>query len=289
VPEPGGRNEDEEEMPTQQTPVLPEQAAAPQIESVPEPAWAPGDLGPIGVHLAAVGESLCDAVGVLPGERVLDLEAGSGSVALAAARRFADVTATDGVPELVEQARRRAAAEGLAVRLQVADAERLPFASGSFDVAVAAFGIAFAPEPEEAADELLRVVRPGGRIGLACWTPGGLMGALVKRASAFAWPPVGLASTLAWGTEPRLAELFAPAAGIRFTTRTCAFRFRSADHGVAFLRAGFGPMYRTFAALGDPGRRELHLSLVALLHTQGIHQAGTLTVPAEYTEAVVAR
>lgn len=276
-------------MPTQETPALPEQAAAPQIESAPEPAWAPGDLGPIGVHLAAVGESLCDAVGVLPGERVLDLEAGSGSAALAAARRFAEVTATDGVPELVEQARRRAAADGLALRVQVADAERLPFASGAFDVAMAAFGIAFTPEPEEAVDELLRVVRPGGRIGLASWTPGGFMGVLVKRSSAFAWPPVGLASTLAWGTEPRLGELFASAAGIRFATRTCAFRFRSAAHGVAFFRAAFGPIHRTFAALGEAGRRELHRSLVTLLHSRGIHQAGTLLVPAEYLEAVVAR
>src|SRR5262245_27304286 len=157
--------------------------ATPDFESIKkrqQATWASGDFGRIGVTLQIVGESLCEAVDVSAGEKVLDVAAGNGNASLAAARRFADVLSTDYVPELLEQGARRAAADGLTMRTQLADAESLPFADAAFDVALSTFGVMFAPHQSRAARELIRVVQPGGRIGLANWTPDGFIGELFR-------------------------------------------------------------------------------------------------------------
>ena len=172
--------------------------------------WASGDFGRIGVTLQIVGEELCEAVGVSAADRVLDVAAGNGNASLAAARRFADVTSTDYVPELLEQGRRRAEAEGLPITFQVADAENLPFRDGEFDVVLSTYGVMFAPNQARAAAELLRVTKSGGRIGLANWTPDGFIGELFRTVGRFVPPPAGVASPAAWGTETRLVELFGP-------------------------------------------------------------------------------
>src|SRR6185369_12096082 len=142
--------------------------------------WASGDFAVIGTTLQIVGELLCEGVDVRAGERVLDVAAGNGNATLAAARRFARVTSTDYVPALLERGRGRADAERLDVTFEVADAEALPYAGASFDVVLSTFGVMFAPEHEQAAGEMMRVCRPGGRIGLACWTPQGFLGQLLR-------------------------------------------------------------------------------------------------------------
>ena len=150
------------------------------VKSRQQATWASGDFGQIGIRLQIVGESICEAVDLNAREKVLDVAAGNGNASLAAARRFARVTSTDYVPALLEQARRRAEADQLPITFEVADAEALPFDDGSFDVALSTFGVMFAPDQERAAAELLRVVKPGGRIGLASWTPEGFLGRLFE-------------------------------------------------------------------------------------------------------------
>jgi ubiquinone/menaquinone biosynthesis C-methylase UbiE len=260
------------------------------IKTRQQATWASGDFGQIGVRLQIVGESLCEAVDVVAGERVLDVAAGNGNASLAAARRFADVTSTDYVPELLEQGRRRAEADRLAVTFQVADAERMPFPDASFDVALSTFGVMFAPNQEQAAAELLRVVKPGGRIGLASWTPEGFLGALFKEISTFVPPPPGLRSPMAWGSEPRMLEMFgSQASGIRTVRKTYAFRYRSPEHWVEFFRMYYGPTHKAFAALDEEGQRVLQAALVELLHARNTHRGGALVVPAEYLEVVITR
>ncbi len=258
------------------------------IKTRQQATWASGDFGQVGVRLQIVGESLCEAVDVLAGERVLDVAAGNGNASLAAARRFADVTSTDYVPALLDQGRLRASADRLDITFQHADAERLPFPDASFDAALSTFGVMFAPDQVCAAAELLRVVRPGGRIGLASWTPEGFLGKLFETMSAFAPPPPGLASPMAWGSEDRLAELFGTeASDIRSTPRTYFFRFRSAEHWVDFFRAYYGPTHRAFAGLDAAGQEGLTQALVELLGRWNVNRGTALVVPGEYLETVI--
>jgi ubiquinone/menaquinone biosynthesis C-methylase UbiE len=268
-------------------------SAVPDFEAIKtrqQATWASGDFGQIGVRLQIVGESLCEAVDLRAGERVLDVAAGNGNASLAAARRFAEVTSTDYVPALLEQGRRRADAERLAITFQVADAERLPFPDESFDVVLSTYGVMFAPNQGRAAAELLRVVKPGGRIGLANWTPEGFLGRLFKVISRFVPPPAGVTSPMAWGSEPRLVELFGPqASDIRTTRKTYVFRYHSAEHWVDFFRTYYGPTHKAFAALDEAGQRALHIALVEFLRGQNTYVGDALVVPAEYLEVVITK
>ncbi|MDL1951426.1 class I SAM-dependent methyltransferase [Acidobacteria bacterium ACD] len=258
------------------------------IKARQQATWASGDFGHVGVRLQIVGESLCEAVDLLAGETVLDVAAGNGNASLAAARRFADVTSTDYVPALLDQGRIRADADRLQIAFQPADAERLPFPDGSFDVVLSTFGVMFAPDQPRAASELARVARRGGRIGLACWTPEGFLGRLFDTMSAFVPPPAGLASPMAWGSEARLAELFGGRVSeIRSTRRPYAFRFRSAEHWVEFFRAFYGPTQKAFAALDGARQEALESALVDLLRDWNTNRGEALVVPADYLETVI--
>ena len=260
------------------------------IKTRQQATWASGDFGQIGVRLQIVGESICEAVDLHAGEKVLDVAAGNGNASLAAARRFADVTSTDYVPALLEQGRLRAEAEMLPISFHVADAEELHFPDDSFDVALSTFGVMFAPDQERAAAELLRVVRPGGRIGLACWTPEGFIGRLFELVGSFVPPPAGLRSPMAWGAEPRLVELFGPrASDIGTRRKMCDFRYASAEHWVGFFRAYYGPIHRAFAALDQDRQRAFYLSLTALAEKWNRSERGALVVPAEYLEIVITK
>jgi SAM-dependent methyltransferase len=252
--------------------------------------WATGDFGRIGVLLQIVGESLCEAVEVRASDRVLDVAAGNGNASLAAARRFADVTSTDYVPELLEQGRRRASAEGLEIAFQVADVENLPFGAGEFDVVLSTYGVMFAPNQHRAASELLRVVKPGGRIGLANWTPDGFIGELFRVIGRFVPPPAGLASPAAWGAEPRLVELFGPeATNIHAQRKPYVFRFRSAEHWIEVFRTFYGPVNKAFGALDGPGKKALHAEILALLERFNRGGRDALVVPSDYLEVVVTK
>ena len=207
------------------------------IKTKQQATWASGNFAVIGTTLQIVGETLAEAVDVCAGERVLDIAAGNGNATLAAARRFAQVTSTDYVPALLDQGAARAKAEGLAVVFQTADAEALPFADASFDVALSTFGAMFTPQHARTAGEMLRAVRTGGRIGLANWTPEGFIGQLFKVIGAHLPPPAGLQSPALWGTEPHLVELFGPqAASIRCERRKFNFRYNSAAHWLEVFR-----------------------------------------------------
>jgi ubiquinone/menaquinone biosynthesis C-methylase UbiE len=260
------------------------------VKKKQQATWASGDFGRIGVTLQIVGEALCEAVDLQSTDVVLDVAAGDGNASLAAARRFAEVVSTDYVPELLEQGRRRAEAERLAVTFRAADAEQLPFPDESFDVALSTFGVMFAPNQERAAGELMRVARPGGRIGLACWTPEGFIGRLFEVVTEFVPPPKGLRSPMAWGSEPRLVELFGPrASNLRTKRRTYMFRYRSPEHWVEYFRAYYGPTHRAFAALDEIGRRAFAATLLDLLREWNRGRGGALVVPSEYLEAVVTK
>jgi SAM-dependent methyltransferase len=191
--------------------------------------WASGDYSVIGTPLLITSELLCEAAQVRACQRVLDVAAGNGNTALAAARRNAEVVAIDYVPELLERGRLRAAAEGLAVDFRESDLEQLPFADGSFDVVLSTFGVMFSPGQEQAAGELCRVCRPGGRIGLANWTPEGFIGQLLRLVGSYAPPPAGVRPPTLWGTEARLHELFVGAADIAVSRRMYTFTFRSPE------------------------------------------------------------
>jgi ubiquinone/menaquinone biosynthesis C-methylase UbiE len=253
--------------------ILHEQATSAAIQPAPDLAaikqkqqatWASGDFAVIGTTLQIVGESLAEAVDVRAGERVIDVAAGNGNATLAAARRFAEVTSTDYVPALLEKGAARAAAEGLAVTFRHADAEELPFAAGSFDVALSTFGAMFTPDHTRPAREMLRVLRPGGRIGLANWTPEGFIGQLFKTIGAYLPPPAGLKSPALWGTEPHIVELFgAQAADIRTARRHFNFRYHSAAHWVQIFRDYYGPTLKAFAALEEKARQSLEADIVA--------------------------
>jgi len=221
---------------------------------------------------------------------VLDIAAGNGNATLAAAHRFAHVTSTDYVPELLDKGAARARAEGLDVRFQVADAEALPYADGTFDVALSTFGIMFAPDHGKTASEALRVVRSGGRIGMANWTPEGFIGQLFKVIGKHLPPPPGLASPALWGTEPHIVQLFGPeAADIRCERRIFKFRYESAAHWIQIFRDFYGPTLKAFAALPPAGQQQLEADITELLNRLNIGGRRSLVVPGEYLETVIVK
>lgn len=268
-------------------------AAQPDLSAVKarqQGAWSSGDYAVVGTTLQIVGEELCEALDLRAGQSVLDVAAGNGNVALAAARRWCDVTATDYVPSLLDRARERAGAERLAIRFQEADAEALPFDDESFDVVVSTFGVMFTPDQDRAAAELLRVCRRGGRIGLANWTPDGFIGQLFKTIGRHLPPPAGIRSPALWGTRERLAELFAPeVASIASAQRHFVFRYRSPAHWLEVFRGYYGPLLKAFAALPPAGQAALEADLVALIARFNRSGNAAVVVPSEYLEVVVTK
>jgi ubiquinone/menaquinone biosynthesis C-methylase UbiE len=260
------------------------------VKAKQQATWSSGDYSVIGTTLQIVGEALCEAVDLRSGERVLDVACGNGNAALAAARRFAQVTGVDYVPALLARAGARAAADGLPLDLREGDAEALPFPDGAFDVVLSTFGVMFAPDQERAARELLRVCRHGGRIGLASWTPDGFTGQMFKVVASHVPPPAGLRGPPQWGTEARLAELFgAEARELRPQRREFTFRYRSTAHFLEVFRAWYGPIHRAFAALAPEGQDALAADLAGLVERFNVARDGTMVVPGAYLEAVIAR
>jgi SAM-dependent methyltransferase len=253
-------------------------------------AWSAGDYAVVGTTLQIVGESLCEALDLRAGQKVLDVAAGNGNATLAAARRWCDVTSTDYVPALLERGRARASAEGLAVQFREADAENLPFENEAFDVLVSTFGVMFTPNQEKAAAELARVCKAGGKIGLANWTPGSLIGELFKLIGRYLPPPAGLRSPALWGTEERLRELFGGTIGsMQCERKHFVFRYRSAEHWLETFRTYYGPMQKAFGAL-DAGKQEaLARDLVQLAARFNRAGEGALIAPSEYLEVVITR
>jgi SAM-dependent methyltransferase len=258
------------------------------IKQRQQSTWATGDYAVIGTTLQIVGEMLAEAADVCAGERVLDVAAGNGNASLAAARRFAEVTAVDYVPQLLDKAAQRAHAEGFDILFQVEDAEALPYPDGTFDTALSTFGAMFAPDQHRVARELLRVVRSGGRIALANWTPEGFIGRLFRIIAGYVPPPAGVSPPSLWGTEPRIVELFGHAAAdIRCTRRHFNFRYRSAAHWLDIFTRFYGPVVKVYAALDAAAQSRFTGDITALLEELNVGGADSLVVAAEYLEVVV--
>jgi ubiquinone/menaquinone biosynthesis C-methylase UbiE len=253
-------------------------------------AWASGDYAVIGTTLQLVGELLAEACDLRWDEQVLDVAAGNGNATLAAARRGARVTSTDYVQGLLDQGAARARAEGLSVDFQVADAEALPFGDAQFDCVLSTFGVMFAPDQTRAAAEMARVCRPGGRIGLANWTPDSLVGRMFKVLGRQAPPPAGVQPPSLWGVETHLQSLFGDsAANLKVTPRVFPFRYRSAAHFVDVFRQWYGPVHKAFAALPADKAQVLEQELVALLEEMNTAGPDSLVVQSAYLEVVVTR
>ncbi len=220
--------------------------------------WASGDYpAMVETFLLPLGPRLVAACGIGPGTTVLDVAAGTGNAALPAARAGAAVTASDLTPQLLEAGRRRAQAEGLEFEWVQADAEHLPFADASFDVVMSSIGAMFAPHHQLVADELVRVCRPGGTIGLLSWTPEGMIGALFRTMRPFAPPPPpGAQPAPLWGSEEHLRELFGNRVALRVLERDVleitAFA-RARDYGEHFRR-NYGPTIAAEANARRTGR-----------------------------------
>jgi ubiquinone/menaquinone biosynthesis C-methylase UbiE len=272
-------------MTTNTTTAAPDYAAIKQRQQA---TWASGDYTIVGTTLQIVGETLAEVADVRAGERVLDVAAGNGNATLAAARRYARVTSTDYVQALLDKGRQRAEAEALDVHFQTADAEALPFEAASFDLVVSTFGVMFSPDHATAAREMLRVVRPGGRIAMANWTPEGFIGRLFKTIGAHVAPPAGVKSPALWGAEAHLVSLFGPrASDLHIERRFFHFRYRSAAHFLQVFRDYYGPTHKAFAALDETGKAALERDILALLNELDIGQGRGLVVPSEYAEIVV--
>jgi SAM-dependent methyltransferase len=267
--------------------------AAPDFAAIKirqQTAWSSGDYAVVGTTLQIVGESLCEAIDLHSGERVLDVAAGNGNASLAAARRWANVVSTDYVVSLLERGRDRARAEGLVMDFREADAEALPFRDGEFDAVLSTFGVMFAPDQEKAAAEMIRVCRPGGRIGLANWTPSGFIGQLFKTLGKHVPPAAGLKSPALWGSNERLHELFHPyGATVVVTPKPFVFRYRSPQHWLDVFRTYYGPVLKAFDALPPAAQQELNDEITALIGRFNRADDGTMVVPSAYLEAVITK
>lgn len=270
-----------------QAPTPPDLAA---LKARQQGTWSSGDYAIVGTTLQIVGEQLCEALDLRSGQKVLDVAAGNGNASLAAARRWCDVVATDYVPALLGRARERAAAEHLEIEFREADAEALPFPNASFDAVVSTFGVMFTPDQDKAAAELVRVCRPGGKIGLANWTPEGFIGQIFKTIGKHLPPPAGIKSPALWGTRARIHELFdAQASSIAIESRHFVFRYKSPEHWLQVFKTYYGPMLKAFAALEPGAQAILEEDIKAQIKTFNRSGDATVVVPGEYLEIVITR
>ena len=255
-------------------------------------AWSSGDYTRIGTTLQLVGENLCEALDLRAGWRVLDVAAGNGNATLAAARRGATVTSTDYVTKLLDHGRERARAERAEVDFRMADAEALPFADEDFDAVLSTFGVMFTPDQEVAAREMLRVCRPDGRIGLACWTPEGFIGQVLATVGRHLPPPAtGMRPATRWGTVDGLAQLFPidEAEVVSCSQRYFMFRYPSTRAWLEIFARLYGPMVKAFEALPHSARSVLSNTLIAVADGMNRADDGTMVVPGAYLEVVIRR
>ena len=253
--------------------------------------WTAGDFGRLARYESTSGEDLVRRLGLGPGDRVLDVACGTGNVALAAARAGATVTGLDFAPNLLAQARARAAAEGLAIRFDEGDAEDLPYADGAFDVVASAFGVMFAPRPERAAAELLRVCRPGGRIALLNWTPRSFVGQLFLLVCRYAPLPPQVRPPVLWGVEASVRTYLGTGmADLHATPRIYQLAYPFGPAAVADLYiANLGAIQRAYAGLDPERQAALRRDLTGFFAENNRAGDGTTRIDAECLEVLATR
>lgn len=261
------------------------------VTQVQQQIWSKGDFAMVASLVFNASETLAEALEIVPDERVLDVACGSGNGAISAARRaWGNTVGADYVPALLERGRERAAAERLDVEFVEADAQDLPFDDAGFDVTMSIYGAMFAPDQPKTASELLRVTKPGGRIGMANWTPDGAVGTMFKTIAKHAPPPPGVESPLLWGTEDRLRDLFGDGIeDLRVERRISRQPFRSADHYIEFFRTYFGPTQMAYERVGPEGEDALTNDLRAFLEAANTAGDRAMVLEAEYLQVIATR
>src|SRR5262245_40871544 len=261
------------------------------VTQVQKQVWGAGDFARIASVSQFIGERHVENLDVMSKEKVLDVACGSGNIAIAAARRFADVTGLDYVPSLLETARKRAEAEGFPeIEWVEGDAQDLPFDDATFDVVLSVWGVMFAPDQQKAADELVRVCKPGGRIGLGNWTPNGALGEMFRLTAKYLPPPVDLDPPTLWGTEERLRELFGDRiSSLEITPRFYNHRAPSVTEYIDWFTTWFGPMKTAYERLGDEGFVPLERELRELFTGYNIGDERGIKIPGEFIEVIAVR
>lgn len=260
------------------------------IKAKQQIAWGSGDYSRVGVTLQITGEQLCEAMDLRAGQTVLDVAAGNGNASLAAARRFCKVLSTDYVPDLLEHSQQRAQADGLAIDYQQADAEKLPFYNSRFDNVVSTFGVMFTPNQAQTASELIRVCKPGGKIGLVNWTPKGFIGQLFKIIGQYITPPTGLNSPAAWGTKAFIETNFGShASSIQLKERNFVFRYQSPQHWLDIFSTYYGPLVKTYEALDKHTSKRFSNEILDLIDKLNTADDGTMVVASEFLEVIVTK
>lgn len=258
------------------------------VTATQQATWSQGDFHEIARQNVGMAEALCTALDPHAGQRVLDVACGSGPAALVAARRYCDVTGIDYVPALIDRARQRVQAEGYTVDFRVADAQELPFPDATFDIVMSVYGVQFAPDQEQAARELLRVCRPGGRIGLASPMPEGWSGDWFSTHSRYAPPPPGLQSPLRWGTEEGVSRLLSEGAR-SIESRPCPALqyYRSVAHAVEVFTTYFGPTLRTLDLLDEDAQQQFRNDLEAVFTHHNRATDDTAIIENTYLQTIV--
>ncbi len=257
-----------------------------QLKSGMKAAWMAGDFGQIATFISGEAESFVERLDPKPGAQWLDVACGTGNSAIPAAKAGAQVTGVDIAPNLLEQARKRAAAAELEIRFDEGDAEELPHADRSFDIIVSMFGAMFAPRPERVASEFLRVCKPGGLIAMANWTSQGFVAKTNQVVARMVPPPPGIPPPILWGDEATVKQRL----GHGCTQLNCirrkiqmAYPFPP-NEMVGFLRRYLGPTQMTFARLDAVGQATLAAQLEALWVENNTATDGTTAVEGEYLE-----
>jgi SAM-dependent methyltransferase len=253
--------------------------------------WMTGDFGQLARHTMRCAEEFVDRLDIRSGMHVLDVACGTGNLAIAAARKGAHVSGVDFATNLLHQARERARAENLPANFEEGDAEQLPNSDAQFDIVMSMFGAMFPPRPELVAKELARVCRPGGRIAMANWTPGGFIGQVFVVGARFIAPPEGVPAPVLWGVSDVARErLGAYASEVRTERRMADFDFPfPPNEVVAFFREHFGPTKVAFSRLDAEGQSAYAADLEKLWREHNEAGAGRTLVHAEYLEVVAVR
>lgn len=269
----------------------PAEAGVDQMKQRMRIAWMAGDFGQIAQYTAEYAEEFVDRLQIQPGARVLDVATGTGNLAIPAARKGAQVYGIDIAPNLLEQARRRAAAENLKAAFEEGDAEQLPYPDAHFDVVMSMFGAMFGPRPERVAAELARVCRPGGVIAMANWTPESFVAKQFRAGNRYVPPPPGVPAPVLWGDDPVVRERFGPyASEIRTTRQLIQFEFPFPPREVVqFFRQYFGPTQIALSALSAQEQNAYLADLEQLWRDHNEAADERTVVHAEYLEVVATR